>query len=173
MSRNAQSLDWSASSSRAARSIAGPRPACAAAATVASSAPRAAKATSATRGESHVVRSFGDPQVEAASSRFDRLDALEPVRERRQLEPGRVRLLEHGREPRGPLVPPVAEQLGVERAAEEARAAALARVGVEPRDHLRDEVARVLARQRRRARSWSYGSPPIVHGLRSCSVRPW
>ena len=78
---NAQSLDWSASSSRAARSSAASG-SCrrAAAATVRSSAVRAAKASSATRGESQVDRSLPIPQVEACSGRSTGSDALQPAR---------------------------------------------------------------------------------------------
>ena len=65
----AQSLDWIASSSRAARSSAARGRACPdALATVRSSARRAAKASSATAGESQVDRSFPAPQLDGASA---------------------------------------------------------------------------------------------------------
>ena len=70
----------------------------------------------------------------------------------------RGRLLEHGGEPGDPLVPPVAEQLGVERAAEQAAAAR-----IEARGGALHEVAGVLAGERERRR--------VV--VRVTGVAPW
>ena len=75
-----------------------------------------------------------------------RLVALERVVEARERRPCARRLVDDRREPQRALVPPVADELGVERADGEAAARdALARA--------RDEVRRVRgARRRRRAR---------------------
>src|SRR4051794_23841979 len=66
---NAQSLAWSASSSRAARSSAAPPSPLEAAASVRSSARRASNASPATRGESQVLKSLSLPQLDATSGR--------------------------------------------------------------------------------------------------------
>src|SRR4051812_54780 len=75
----------------------------------------------------------------------DRLVALERVRQRGQREALEARLVDHEAQPVHALVPPVAEQLGVEREAAQARPAALVAVGVEAGDRALDEVARVRA----------------------------
>ena len=65
-----------------------------------------------------------------------------------------------------PLVPPVAEQLGVERAAEQA--------AVRPaRRAARSTKSRACSRASARAASRSYGSPSLSQGLRSWTVRRW
>ena len=80
-----------------------------------------------------------------------RLVALERVRERGEREPLEARLVDHEPQPVHALVPPVAEQLGVEREAGEPRPAALRPVGVEASD-------RALPRSRGRARRASFSA---------------
>ena len=156
----AQSLDWSAKSSRrrvareGSASRRSPRlPALrlpASAATSASSARRAGHRSSATRGESQVSRSLPSPQLDSRSVPLLRLVPFERFGKRRERQTGAARLLDHRCKPRRALVPPVTEQLGVERADQQSRTAALRAVAIEPFGRAPDEVARMLARALRK-----------------------
>ena len=137
------------------RRVRAPRPATAA--TVRSSAERAAKASSATGGASQVVKSLPCPHVDALSSRATRLHQLDPLGHRHQPHALRLGLVEHRAQPGLSLVPPVAEQLGVERAAEQAAV-------LEPRGRAAHEVARVLACERQRGLV-VVGLPRVAPGL--------
>ena len=65
---------------------------------------------------------------------------------RRERQTGAASFLDHRRKPCRALVPPVTEQLSVERADQQPRTAAVRPVVAEPLGHSRDEVARMLAR---------------------------
>ena len=114
-SMKAQSLACNASSSRTAAG-----PAAVPAATTCSSAARVANASSATRGPDQVDRSPSRPQLLACPrlgvAEWSRLQPLQRVVEAHQLEPLPRALLHDRLQPRDPLVPPVAEQLGIQRA---------------------------------------------------------
>ncbi len=139
---------------------------------VRSSSARARQARSATGVPSQVDRSRGVPQLVAGSSpartasaaravagrvgggervgHRHRAVARERVVEVGDPQPLALGLVEHRLQPGDPLVPPVAEQLGVDRADGERGAAQRGGAGVEARDRARDEVGRVGARLRQR-----------------------
>ena len=109
------------------------------------------------------------PQVVGRQlGRRDRLD-----RRQRVVEPGERELLplalvDDRPQPQRPLVPPVPEQLGVQRADHEP-VGHLARAD----EGAGDEVGGVLAGQRRRALARRTGVPSTAHGRWSIRVRLW
>ena len=161
----AQSLACSASSSRTAAG-----PAAAPAATTASSAARVANASSATGGPDHVDRSPSSPQLLGSTcsprpswqprrvtlgpaSLRSRLEPLQRVVEPHQLESLPRALLDHRLQPCDPLIPPVAEQLGVQRTHRQPAPGQTLAVAAQALAGAGDEVRGVLlARARPRAR---------------------
>ena len=97
------------------------------------------------------------PHVDGASSRATGSTSSIPSDTVTSRTPCDLRLLQHRGEPRLALVPPVSEQLGVERAAEQAAV-------LEPLRHPGHEVAGVLARERQRRL--------VVVGLARVAPRP-
>ena len=159
VSRNAQSLACSASSSRTARS----RHARRRAASTRSSASRCAPGDVARpAGRTRCAASCGSPQLVARAEPGGHgavsasASASSSVDERRARS---ARRLDERRQERRPLVPPVAEQLGVER--EHARARrprdALARSAATKSAASARACARARARGRRRAPSLAHG----------------
>ena len=165
---NDQSLDWSASSSRAARRAAGPRPSKRAGlGRVRASPPGRARPAAPPTGDR---RPAASPRC-AGPSRCPTTTppAAAPRGSWRSSAAGRVvsarprasACRDHLLEPPRPLVPPVAEQLGVERADDQRGPPARGPVGVaRARSRARRSRARARARAPRRA-SWSYGAPPL------------
>ena len=105
-------------------------------------------------------------QAPAARRRADapggrrRVDPLEGVIESAQLEPLTRALLDDRLEPVHALIPPVAEQLGIDRADDQPAARAS-----QARDRALDEVRRVLAR---RARAHAHGRTRRRHWPTGC-----
>ena len=125
LTMNAQSLDSASSASRASWSSTGSRTGPRCASTVDSSrscTPLAASTRSCTAGPSQTRQSLPEPQDDRPSvDRRPDVAGRGRAAQRGHPHAGGRQLPQHGRQPGRPLVPPVPEQLGVERGDDQAR----------------------------------------------------